>query len=302
MVNIIEINDNDMKTFIPKAVSFMQEHYGSTKGKYYKYESQGNEYFFNRNDNRIVVMWDYEGEFWYSAFYMDENYNITDLDLEEFSVNIAGEDLIFYIPNSPIEHYFYSVQNTNDEIYNTMLVYTQWNKETDDRLTMLYRYIVNEDIINLIYDYQIETPSSIQFDKNTSKIVKKGRRPFCSQKYLLFKSLPTDIYYNKFVEKSSAVDKDNCLQRYMRWYGRGDCPITLFPFSEAFTREEMFKRFENMGFRTSIPKDVVDSNNEGFVNLEEFMEIAELLKTLDSIEDQVSEKLVLRPGGANENN
>ena len=301
MVKMLEINENDMQTMIPKVVTFLQTYFDSVEGTYLKYESCGNEYFVNRNENRVVIMWEEEGEFLYTQFFIDENYDVTKMELSEFMVDITGEDLYFYQPDSCIEHSFYSDFKENDPIYNAVLIYTQWNKETDDRLCLSYDYVYTKNKVNLMYDYQIATPSTIQFDKNTSRLIKKGSRPFVSEKYILVKSVQDDMYYDKFSESSSSIDDDKVLKRYLRWYGKGEKPQIL-PFTKPLTREEMFERFEKMGFRTSIPNDVIETNNEGFVNLDEYYEIADILRRLDSVSNAVEQKMVLKPGDKNESN
>lgn len=296
MVNIVQITEKDIEDVLPKVLNFMIKCFGTTEGMFYKYESEGREYIFNRKDNRIIIMWEDDGQILYTMFYMDEKYNVTHILMSEYLVDITGDVLLFLEPNSPIQHRFYRIDNPDNQIYNSFLVYSQWNVETDQRLNLFYNYIVNEDIVNMIYPHQIETPASIQFDKKASKLLKKGFTPFCSEKYLLFKSLPGDMNYEYFLEDGDLDKNGQMLQRYLRWYGKGETPITFFPACKYWKVEELLDKFKGMGFRTTVPQDIIESNNEGLVDLDEFTEIADALRTLDLNSDELEMKLILKLG------
>lgn len=296
MVNIVQMDEKDLQTILPKVLNFMLKYYGTTDGVYYKYENEGNEYIFNRNGNRIIVMWEVDGEILYALFFIDEKYNVIQMEMSEFLVDVTGDILLFYEPNSPIQHSFYRIDNSASQVYNSLLVYSQLNTETDERLTLFYNYIFNENIVNMIYPHHIETPASIQYDKKASKLMEKGFRPFCSEKYLLFKSLPGDIDYEYFLADEDPEKNGQLLQRYMRWYGKGTKPIIFFPYCKYWKVEELLDRFRKMGFRTTVPQDIIESNNEGLVDLDEFMEIADCLRTIDLNSEEVEKKLVLRLG------
>lgn len=302
MVNIVDLNEEDLKTKIPRAVVFMQRYFGSAEGKFFKYESNGNEYIFNRNGDRVVVMWDEDGELVYAMFYMDKDYNVVSMELTDFMVDVTGENLVFYQEDSPIQHIMYAFSNPANQFYNSLLAYSQINKETDERLTLFYSMNINKDKINLIYPHQIETPSAIQFDKKFSKLMEKGIRPFCSEKYLLFKSFPSDIYYDRFSQDEESLNYGEMLQRYLRCYGMQPNGLTFFPYCKCWKKDELFSRFQEKGFRVNIPQDMIDSNNEGLVDLDEFMEIAECLKAIDLDSGDVERKLILRLGDYNGDN
>ena len=280
MINIRKITDEDMHTIMPKVFSFMNYEFKSIEGKYYKYETGGNEFIINRRDPRIVVMWEEEGQFLYTSFYITDDYRLMLVELDNYMVDVTSNLTVYYDKNSSIQHSIGAVTNINSKVYNSVISYTQWNLDTDLCLSLYYEYLFDENKTNLIYPYQIESPQSLAFIKKMTLANKYNIVSLLSKKYVRIKAFPDDDLYERFMKNEDPQNNGRMLTRYLRWYGKSE-NVMVAPFGRCWKQEELEYIIRKNGFNTTIPEEIVNVNNNGIEDYEEFLNIANSLKELD---------------------
>ncbi len=279
--------------------------YGDVPGEFYSYEYQGEDRWLYRDDLYCTIL-GIEGEYIvYTSFMMDEDYNLSYMEFDEFSVaRSQNNEMLLWREDTQLAESLTMSQRCDSAINNDLdglIIHHQINSKTQEEMLVSYRAMYRNDPV--FYQSQFMRPFIICFI-NKGK-VEKYMQYITSTDYLSYDLITIKEFgLAEFIQNGSyALQKDRSITRYFKIKAQksdGSC-ILLYPFSKGYTPEEMDEMIESKGFTRKIDDNVLDYYNGKYLECAEYKELVEALQVYDSkqLDNKKLEKVV---GDGNGNN
>ncbi len=311
MVEIKGLNEEDIPKYLEAFVK-ARELLGSFEGNYYKLYIDGEERLLHHvNDLMTIYYLSDEGLVNCQMFTVDENYNVVQVGYDSFEIAFVDNQVVASSRDEKQFSYLTVEKrpNGNDrEGFNGLIVYAQFNAETDKRVVIGYPQMYLGEKTR-IYPARLEKPLTIKFDKKVMVSQAKGKEAPAktyirhtfdySDNPKLFSIVTIKDFGLEAILKQNpvALQKGDRVTRYfkMLFQNKDGLAVTGFPLCSQYSQEEINTMIENNGFRASVPQILVDIYNGDDYTLRLCQEVATLMKKVshDLEKEEDCKKLVL---------
>ncbi|MDE5888500.1 MAG: hypothetical protein K2H20_00600 [Bacilli bacterium] len=304
MVELKKMNREEVNSK-PFLINQIYDLYGDIPGEFYSYQYEGEERWLYR-DNLYCTILCLEGKYLaYTSFMINEDYEPCYMEFGDMSaaLNSSGEMFLWKEDSSVAGNLKMQKRNEASSVNDLdgIVINHQLNTETGEDVLISYKTMYREE--PQFYQSMFMRPFIITFFKN-------GK----AEQYLQYTTSSGYTSYDiitikefglmEFLQNGSyALQKDSSITRYFKIKGQkedGTC-ILLYPFSRAYTIEEMDKMLEEKGFSRNIDEDIIDYYNGNYEEIAEYKVLIEAIKNYDK--SHLDEKALLKKvSDGNENN
>lgn len=311
MVTIGEINNEDIIKW-QEAFQYAQDKLGGLDGYFFKVIYNGQEKLLLRKDDTFNLFdFNEKGLSMYRAFKVDNNYELSEIGLQEYLIwsnyGIAiFEDRLTH--NTEILSADNYVDGPDEDGYNGLVVYAQYDPIQDIRVHLVYRHNFYENNSRIYPTYLLE-PMRVIIEKKTDLREKGIKLPGTRQAFIKrtfdYEEEPhsftiatiKDHGLKKVLDTGALqIQGTNTFSRYYReikYDKKTSSFICSFPFGSQYTFEEIVEYLESLGFKTSIPEELIDYYNDDNPMVKEYREIASHMKKVETEPNYDSEKPVV---------
>lgn len=252
MIKIFLVTDDDANA--RKIMDANKAVEGDNEGEFYKIEYKGQIFYLNRHVCDFTL-YDLQGDsISYKKFFIDENYRVSSILLDNYAVLFAKDHLAF----QDFRRYRYQINLNAKEQFFTFVQESPNRNECVGLLYPLAEAQGNYKIFPLIQR------------KPTHFFVKKKGRML--KTYSLVEAERGSFFYDAtairefglqtFLKRGSySLMKEDFIYRYVRSYGKKK-HFTFGDFAQPYKEEEMYALLESKGFQTSIPEEILSFYNE----------------------------------------
>lgn len=296
MVKIIPFSNNFLQKY-DSAFCWVLNNLNVIDGKYYQFLDGDVEKLLYRYNNVFYIFEIEEDYLYIESFYVDENYNIYELDCGDYTIDLTGDVPRFVNNETGIMSSLVVLprKDGNDiDGYNGLLSYIQYSPDKDIRSLITYQYMYKENMENKVYQFNFKDPFQISLETKVSKRDKGNKLAGAYNSYIVRKSEPNDICYDlmvikdygikEFLEKGSYhLTWGEELKRYYKIVGKspGNYAITLFPLCTQYRLEDLYSMLESVGHDTVVPEFVRELFNGEYSDIKSYIELAHLMKDIE---------------------
>lgn len=316
-IEIYDLDELEIPKYYP-VFSCIFNLFGSYEGFYFKLKI-GNEIKLLQRLDDLFVIYTMEDVnlVGYEMFTVDEDYKVNSAGFDDFEVHTVDGDRVIQERDSyNIESLVFTKFKNGVDMdgFDGVVSYVQYNQEHDVRLMLIYQQMYNTK--NKVYSYHIDKkPFQILIEKGIGKKQKGSLLPVLSQRYVrcdydyrnhnILYSLAVikDYGLQEFMEKGAfALHKDDVISRYQLI--KSNLPngyiVTGFPFCKQYHYENFFELFKKYGFKSEVPKHLLEIHNDEYDDLNKFQAIATYMKEIEMTPPSEVIKLNLKFGGNGE--
>ena len=301
MITIGELTSEDVQKYQP-IFQACYELFQSVNGVYYKINIDGEEKILHRVENLFTIFELDENVVGYQMFTVDDNYQVADVAFDDYEMHPQGERRVFQRREDGMTEcldFFERPNGPDNEGYNGMICYVQYNPTNDMRVMIMYQQNIYSNKAR-IYEFHTRVPFQIKIEKHVLLRDKGVKLPFCSKTYIkrTFDYRDEPLFYTLATLKDYGVGAtigqdvvslqgSNDITRYYRelFITKNYQAISLFPFCNQYKIEEIKEYLESLGFNTSIPKLLVDYHNDELPEIRTYQELSDLLKPIEETQD-----------------
>ena len=301
MITIGELTSEDVQKYQP-IFQACYELFQSVNGVYYKINIDGEEKILHRVENLFTIFELDENVVGYQMFTVDDNYQIADVAFDDYEMHPQGDRRVFQRREDGMTEcldFFERPNGPDNEGYNGMICYVQYNPTNDMRVMIMYQQNIYSNKAR-IYEFHTRVPFQIKIEKHVLLRDKGVKLPFCSKTYIkrTFDYRDEPLFYTLATLKDYGVGAtigqdvvslqgSNDITRYYRelFITKNYQAISLFPFCNQYKIEEIKEYLESLGFNTSIPKLLVDYHNNELPEIRTYQELSDLLKPIEETKD-----------------
>ena len=301
MITIGELTSEDVQKYQP-IFQACYELFQSVNGVYYKINIDGEEKILHRVENLFTIFELDENVVGYQMFTVDDNYQVADVAFDDYEMHPQGERRVFQRREDGMTEcldFFERPNGPDNEGYNGMICYVQYNPTNDMRVMIMYQQNIYSNKAR-IYEFHTRVPFQIKIEKHVLLRDKGVKLPFCSKTYIkrTFDYRDEPLFYTLATLKDYGVGAtigqdvvslqgSNDITRYYRelFITKNYQAISLFPFCNQYKIEEIKEYLESLGFNTSIPKLLVDYHNNELPEIRTYQELSDLLKPIEETQD-----------------
>ncbi len=301
MITIGELTSEDVKKYQP-IFQACYELFQSVNGVYYKININGEEKILHRVDN-LFTIFELDGNVvGYQMFTIYDNYQVADVAFDDYEMHPQGNRRVFQRREDGLTEcldFFARPNGPDDEGYNGLISYVQYNPQKDMRTIIMYQQNINDNSKH-IYEFHTRVPFQIKIEKHVLLRDKGIKLPFCSKTYIKrtfdYRDEPT--YYTLATMKDfgvgATIGQDVVsmqgsydITRYYReiFVTPNYHAISLFPFCSQYKIEEINEYLKSQGFNTSIPKLLMDYHNGEVPEVKQYQELADFMKDIEETKD-----------------
>ena len=301
MITIGELTSEDVQKYQP-IFQACYELFHSVNGVYYKINIDDEEKILHRIEN-LFTIFDLEDKVvGYQMFTVDDNYQVADIAFDDYEMHPQGKRQVFQRREDNLTEcldFFERPNGPDDEGYNGLISYVQYNPNNDMRTIIMYQQNIYNNQ-NRIYEFHTRVPFQIKIEKHVLLRDKGIKLPFCSKTYIKrtfdYRDEPT--YYTLATIKDygvgATIGKDVVslqgsydITRYYRelFVSSNYHAISFFPFCSQYKIEEINAYLTSLGFNTSIPKLLIDYHNHELPEVKTYQELADLMKEVEETKD-----------------
>lgn len=278
-MNLDEINSK------PFLINHILDLYNEVNGDYFKYELDGEERYLYRIENYYTIM-ALDGEYLlYTNFCLDDEYNPNYIELDGFYASYMDGQLWTWDDNSGNLENISVVrraEEANNDGYSGLIVYSQVNLETNEKMFISYKNQYRED--KKIYSCNLSTPFVICFLDKKDKKEQYMLLQTDYQRYSYDLLTIKEYGLSAFLENGAySLQKERSIERYFKVKGQlpnGTC-LLMVPFSKQFTKDEIFNKVEEKGFKKDVSEYLFDFYNGNYEECSEILELANAIKQYD---------------------
>lgn len=301
MITIGELTSEDVQKYQP-IFQACYELFQSVNGVYYKINIDGEEKILHRVENLFTIFELDENVVGYQMFTVDDNYQVADVAFDDYEMHPQGNRRVFQRREDGMTEcldFFERPNGPDNEGYNGMICYVQYNPTNDMRVMIMYQQNIYNNKTK-IYEFHTRVPFQIKIEKHVLLRDKGVKLPFCSKTYIkrTFDYRDEPLFYTLATLKDYGVGAtigqdvvslqgSNDITRYYRelFITKNYQAISLFPFCNQYKIEEIKEYLESLGFNTSIPKLLVDYHNDELPEIRTYQELSDLLKPIEETQD-----------------
>ena len=301
MITIGELTSEDVQKYQP-IFQACYEIFQSVNGVYYKINIDGEEKILHRVENLFTIFELDENVVGYQMFTVDDNYQVADVAFDDYEMHPQGDRRVFQRREDGMTEcldFFERPNGPDNEGYNGMICYVQYNPTNDMRVMIMYQQNIYNNKTK-IYEFHTRVPFQIKIEKHVLLRDKGVKLPFCSKTYIkrTFDYRDEPLFYTLATLKDYGVGAtigqdvvslqgSNDITRYYRelFITKNYQAISLFPFCNQYKIEEIKEYLESLGFNTSIPKLLVDYHNNELPEIRTYQELSDLLKPIEETQD-----------------
>ena len=301
MITIGELTSEDVQKYQP-IFQACYELFQSVNGVYYKINIDGEEKILHRVENLFTIFELDENVVGYQMFTVDDNYQVADVAFDDYEMHPQGNRRVFQRREDGMTEcldFFERPNGPDNEGYNGMICYVQYNPTNDMRVMIMYQQNIYNNKTK-IYEFHTRVPFQIKIEKHVLLRDKGVKLPFCSKTYIkrTFDYRDEPLFYTLATLKDYGVGAtigqdvvslqgSNDITRYYRelFITKNYQAISLFPFCNQYKIEEIKEYLESLGFNTSIPKLLVDYHNNELPEIRTYQELSDLLKPIEETQD-----------------
>ncbi len=301
MITIGELNAEDVKKYEP-VFQACYDLFHDVSGVYYKIEINGEEKILHRIENLFTIFELVDKTVSYEMFTVDDNYKLADVAFDDYEMHPVGGVNVFQRRDNGIAEVIQPIIRSNgpdNEGYNGMVSYVQYNKDNDMRVMIFYQHNFYSEQ-GKIYPFHTKVPFQIKIEKHVVLRDKGFKIPFCNQTYIkrTFDYRDEPSYYTwatikdfgvgatlgqDVVSLQGSVD----ITRYYKelFITKDYQAITLFPFCSQYKIEDINAYLESKGFSTSLPQFLIDYYNGDLADVKVYQELASFMKEIEESKD-----------------
>lgn len=301
MITIGELTSEDVQKYQP-IFQACYELFQSVNGVYYKINIDGEEKILHRVENLFTIFELDENVVGYQMFTVDDNYQVADVAFDDYEMHPQGNRRVFQRREDGMTEcldFFERPNGPDNEGYNGMICYVQYNPTNDMRVMIMYQQNIYNNKTK-IYEFHTRVPFQIKIEKHVLLRDKGVKLPFCSKTYIkrTFDYRDEPLFYTLATLKDYGVGAtigqdvvslqgSNDITRYYRelFITKNYQAISLFPFCNQYKIEEIKEYLESLGFNTSIPKLLVDYHNDELPEIRTYQELSDLIKPIEETKD-----------------
>ncbi len=301
MITIGELTYKDIKKYQP-IFQACYDLFQNVDGVYYKISINEEEKILHRNENLFTIFELEENVVNYQMFAIDENYQVSDIAFDDYEMHTQNNRKVFQSRKDGMTEcldLFERPNGPDNDGYNGMICYVQYNPTNDMRVMIVYQQNIYNNKTK-IYEYHTRVPFQIKIEKHVLARDKGIKLPFCSKTYIKrtfdYRDEPT--YYKLATMKEFGIEaaiSQNVVSlqgsinitRYYRelLISKNYQAISLFPFCNQYKIEDLNNYLESYGFKTSIPKLLMDYHNDELPEVKIYQELANLMKEVEETKD-----------------
>lgn len=298
MIKFINIDETDTKT-LEDILNAHAEIVGEYSGKFFKYNMNDSIGYLYKKDDLITCYYFDNDYLYYQIFYVDENYNITKFDWDDYIVDLTGDSLFFNNYEKNLYSSISMVKRKNgDDIdgYNGVIGYTQYNPLNNMTATIAYQYMFSKmREKDVIYDFHMKEPLEVIISVGPD-----GKHP---KSFVSRSAKRGTLLYEIMLKKDKqSVYEQNDIKRYYRvlFKDHNDYAVTGFPFCPQYTIQNIEAMLKEKGFNLYIPESIREFYNDYLKIIKDYQEIAfELGRLEEKIKDVEAKSLTLKLGDNN---
>ena len=267
MVKVLELLEEDVPRFT-KVFICARDIFGDFTGEYYKVLVDQEERLLHVVEDEqgyiyTLYILNEDGTISYDMFVSDKDFNVTQIGYDDFEYMKQEEQTVLkYREREDSEALIVRKREVEDLDGNDgVIIYAQYNGDKDERVyfTFNQRHIPTN---NRVYDGRIKNPSTIWFEENVLKSQEKGKK--CKSRQYISYELPNgELFFSRILFVDS---KGNA--------------ITGYPFCKKYSLEELEKMVKDKGFKSYVPKDIIDIHNGEDLKMRLCKDIALLIKDI----------------------
>lgn len=299
MVKLIPFSDNFLEKY-ESAFCWVADNLEVVDGKYYQFIDGEKEKLLYRFNN-IFYIFELEGDYLYiDSFYVDENYNIYEVDCGEYTVDLTS-DVPRFTNNETgmISSLVVLPRKDGNDVdgYNGLISYIQYSSKSDIRSLITYQYMYKENMENKAYQFNFKDPFQISIETKVSKRDSGNKLAGRMNSYIIRKSEPNDLFYDfmvikdygikEFLEKGSYhLTWGEELKRYYKIIGKtpGNYAITLFPVCTQYKLEDLYDMLKDVEHDVQVPEFVREMFNGEYGEIKSYIDLAQIMKGFEKEE------------------
>lgn len=304
MIKLEKLTQNEVnnKAFL---IDQIFDLYGGVPGEFYSYRYENEERWLYRDELYCTIL-GIDGEYIvYTSFMVDEDYDLSYMEFDNFSVakNINGEKILYREGNPIMESLTMKkrLESANNNDFDGIITHHLINSKSREEVLITYKAIYRDN--PHYYQSLFHKPFIISFINN-GKI----------EQYMLYDTSIDYISYDiitikefgliEFMKNGSySLQKNKSITRYFKikkMLSDGTC-ILLYPFSKAYTGEDMKNMLKLKGFTGEVDDYMLNYYNENYLECAEYRELAKALMEYDKTHTD-DKKLVKNIEGSSDSN
>lgn len=316
MIDIQEISELDIPRYAP-IFACIYELFQDYVGVYFKLVVDGQEKLLQRRDDlfAIYTMND-DKHVGYEMFTVDEEYKVNSAGFDDFELHTIDGVRVTQDRNcNNLESLVFMQRSdgVDNDGYDGIVGYVQYNQENDVRLMIMYQQMFNR--LDKIYSFHVKTPFQILIEervaaKNRGSILPVKKTHYVRGEYD-YRDNPTlynivtikDYGLSEFMEKGAfALQKSESVVRYYKVLHttQNKQAITGFPFCRQYRFEDFQDFFDKYSFKSEIPEHLIAIYNGENSELNYYQEVANFMKEIEMTPPDEVVKLNLKFEGNSE--
>lgn len=316
MIDIQEISELDIPRYAP-IFGCIYDLFQDYVGVYFKLVIDGEEKILQRRDDLFVIytMSD-DRQVGYEMFTVDEEYKVNSAGFDNFELHTVDGTRVIQDRNcNNLESLIFSKRSdgADNDGYDGIIGYVQYNQEKDVRLMIMYQQMFNRQ--DKIYSFHVKNPFQILIEERVAAKNRGSILPIKTTHYVRgeydYRDNPTlyniatikDYGLSEFIEKGSfALQKSDSLVRYYKvlFTTQDKQAVTGFPFCRQYRFEDFQDFFDKYGFKSEIPEHLISIYNGENSELNYYQDIANFMKEIEMTPPDEVVKLNLKFEGNGE--